>query len=136
MRFPDIEALARTYLLTGTYDGAAKVHIKVPSTRPVSFLRVWRTGGAAVNRVLDAPLITVESWSDSGSKTADGKSGSDKIAVDNANTARQLLLNASGVMPLVRGVEEVTGLYFDPDPVSGVTRYTFTVRLRVRATRA
>ena len=126
MRFPDVEALARTYLLTGTYDGGAKVHIKVPSTRPESFLRVWRTGGAAVNRVLDQPLVTVESWS----------SKSDKIAVDNANTARQLLLNASGVMPLVRGVEEVTGLYFDPDPVSGVTRYTFTVRLRVRATRA
>lgn len=126
MRFPDIEALARTYLRTGAYSGGAGVHIKVPSTRPETFLRVWRTGGASVNRVLDAPLVTVESWS----------AKSDKYAVDNANAARELLLNASGVMPLVRGVEEVTGLYFDPDPVSGVTRYTFTVRMRVRAKRA
>lgn len=126
MRFPDIEALVRQRLLGGVYAGGASVYIKVPATRPKTFLRVWRTGGAAVNRVLDEPLITVESWS----------SESDKIAVDNANAARELLLNASGVMPLVRGVEEVTGLYYDPDPVSGVTRYTFTVRLRVRAARS
>lgn len=126
MKFPDIEKLARLHLMTGAYTGGASVHIKVPSTRPATFLRVWRTGGAALNRVLDEPLITVESWS----------SVSDGYAVDNANTARQLLLNASGSMPLVRAVEEVTGPYYDPDPVSGVTRYTFTVRMRVRASRA
>jgi hypothetical protein len=126
MKFVDVEDLARRRLQqAGVYAGGASVHIKVPKERPATFLRVWRTGGAATNRVLDLPLITVESWS----------ATSDKIAADNANVARQLLLNASAVMPLVRGVEEVTGPFYDPDPVSGVTRYTFTVRMRVRATR-
>lgn len=125
MRFPDTEALVRSYLVSGAYTAGATVHTRVPSPRPAVFLRVWRTGGASLNRVVDQPLITVESWA----------STSDKVAWDNANVARELMLAASAAMPLVRGVEEVTGPYYDPDPVSGVTRYTFTMRLRVRAPR-
>lgn len=124
MSFPDIEALVRQHLLSGAYEAGAGVFTRVPSPRPVTFLRVWRTGGAAINRVLDQPLITVQSWA-----------STDKIASDNANVARDLLLNASGAMSLVRGVEEVTGPYYDPDPVSDATRYTFTMRMRVRASR-
>ena len=125
MSFPDIEELTRQRLLAGAYKGGATVSTRVPSPRPKTFLRVWRTGGAAKNRALDMPLITVQSWSTD-----------DDMAAENANVARGLLLNASAVMPLVRGVQEVTGPYYDPDPDSGVTRYTFTVQLRVRASRA
>jgi hypothetical protein len=38
-------------------------------------------------------------------------------------------------MPLVRAVEEVTGPYFDPDPGTGVDRYSMSVQLSVRAKR-
>ena len=124
--FADIEPLVRTYLLGGAYSEGATVRTRVPNPRPKTFLRVWRTGGAAINRVLDEPLITVQSWSEE----------SDDDASENANVARELLLNASAVMPLVRGVNEVTGPYYDPDPGTGTTRYTFTVRMRVRAPRA
>lgn len=122
--FTDIEADVRQHLLAVAYDAGATVHTRVPNPRPATFLRVWRTGGAAINRVLDAPLITVQSWA-----------ATDKVASDNANAARDALLNNSAEMTLVRGVEEVTGPYYDPDPVSGATRYTFTMRLRVKRPR-
>ena len=36
-------------------------------------------------------------------------------------------------MPLVRGVDETSGPYFDPDPDTNIDRYSFTHQLSVRA---
>lgn len=102
-----------------------QVGTKIPNPRPARFVRAWRSGGAARNRALDRPHITVTAW---------GRTEVD--AADLAAAARHHLMNNHVGMPLVRGVEEAGGLYYDPDPVSGVDRYTFTVALAVRARRA
>jgi hypothetical protein len=96
----------------------------VPRPRPARYVRIVRTGGPAENRVLDRPLITV---------TCAGEATGD--ASDDAAALRGAFLSRSTTMPLVRGVEEVTGPYFDPDPDTGDPRYTFIMRLAVRARR-
>jgi hypothetical protein len=122
MTFPDVENDVRLFAA-----GFVTVPVKiiVPNPRPDDFIRVWRTGGSAVNRILDAPLITAESWGSTG-----------KIALDNLNLVREGMFNGYTAMHLVRGVEEVTGPYYDPDPVSGTERYSLTWRLMVRRPRA
>lgn len=122
MNFVDVESLARGFLIPVV--SPVSVHTKVPATRPATFVRVWRTGGAAANRVLDRPIITVQVW------------GPDSVsAATLAGVCREALLSEGPSLPLVRGVEEVSGLYFDPDPSTGVDRYTFSVQLSVRAQR-
>lgn len=122
MRFPDVAVMVREFLLP--HLSPVTVHTDVPSTRPPVFVRVWRTGGAAVNRVVERPLITVQAWA-----------ASSVAASELAGDCRMLLLNGSPSMPLVRDIEEVTGPYADPDPASGAPRCTFTVQYSVRAKR-
>lgn len=119
--FPDAESMLVAFLKTVV---TVPVSTRVPQTRPASFVRVWRTGGAAVNRVLDRPTITVQAWADSSVDAA-----------ELARKCREALLSKSTTMPLVRGVEEQTGPYSDPDPETGIPRYSLTVRLSVRAQR-
>lgn len=119
MSFPDSEALVVQFLRLRL--GATHVGTKVPRDRPDVFVRVWRTGGASANRVLDQPLITVQAW------------GSDSHKL--IERCRDWLLNDYTFMPPVRGIEEVSGSYYDPDPDTNIDRYTFTVQLRVRAHR-
>lgn len=122
MSFPDAEAMVRSFLAAKV--APVRVQTKVPANRPATFVRVWRTGGAAVNRVLERPLITVQAW-DTNSVAA----------IELAGKCRHSLLNHSAEIPLVRAVEEVTGPYYDPDPDTGIDRYSFTVQLSVRAKR-
>ena len=100
------------------------VHSRVPSSRPASFVRAWRTGGGAVNRVIDQPLITVQAWA-----------ASDYEASELAGECRDLLLNEATGMPLVRQVEIVSGPYLDPDPDSQQPRYSVNARLTTRGRR-
>ncbi len=118
---PDVEKLVGGFLR-----GKIGVHVgtKVPNPRPARFVRAWRSGGAAQNRVLDLPHVTVTTW---GTSTVD--------ASNLATEARRALLNDHVELGPVRGVTEVGGLYYDPDPDTGIDRYTFTVQLRVRACR-
>ena len=122
MRFPDAEALVLAFLKPVVSPVA--VHVKVPKTRPATFVRAWRSGGASINRVLDRPMITVQAW-------ATDSVGASELAM----ACRDAFLHDYTRMPLVRGVEEVTGLYFDPDPDTGIDRYTFTIQLMVRGKR-
>jgi hypothetical protein len=122
MNLVDAEAMVRAFL--DARISPVKVHTMVPAVRPVKFVRAWRTGGSAVNRVLDRPQITVQAWDE----TTLGASAL-------ARLCRDELFNNYTVMPLVRGVEEISGLYFDADPGTGIPRYTFTVALSVRAKR-
>lgn len=119
--FPDVEALVGAFLRARI---PVPVSTKVPSPRPTRFIRAWRTGGFASNRVLEDAQVTVTC-----------AAANTIQASGDARAARSLLLNDYTSMPLVRGVEEITGPYFDPDPDTGGDRYSFTVRLRVRATR-
>lgn len=123
MSFPDIENALRLFLQP--HLGDVPVKTRVPSPRPTTFIRVWRSGGGAMNRVLDEPLITVESWGEN-----------DTVASKNAGVAREAILDHVSEIELVRGYDFRVGPYYDPDPVSGSARYTFTVELRVRRARS
>jgi hypothetical protein len=128
--FQDAEAL-----VVGYYSGliAERVGTRVPNNtqtwpttgRPRLFVRAWRTGGAAVSRALDAPIITTQVW---GTEAGDADDASDL-----ASRLRDFMYGANGKLGPVRRVEEVSGLYWDPDPDSGAPRYTFSSRLYVRA---
>ena len=120
MRLPDVEAMLVKFL--APID--VQVGTKIPNPRPASFIRLVRTGGAASNRVVETVNITV---------TCEAASSVD--ANELAAKARQMLLNEYTRMPLVRGIREVTGPYYNPDPDTNRDRYTFTVALIVRATR-
>lgn len=99
-------------------------HTLVPKNRPDEFVRVWRTGGTAVNQALEEAQVTVECW------------GKTTIrAAQIAQKARGGFLRDLKSLKLVRGSQEVTGPYYDPDPDTGIPRYSFTIRLSVRAKR-
>jgi hypothetical protein len=120
---PDVETLVVVYL-RDQLGGAIPVSTRTPNPRPQTFVRAWRTGGRAPSRIHDRAQITVESWS---TNTVN--------ASVLARRCRDLLLAAAhgaGIV-LARGVSDVGGLYFDPDPETGAARYTFTVQLTVRA---
>lgn len=114
MRRLDAEAVEGAFYRTVV---SVPVSTKVPNPRPMEFVRAWRTGGVGGNRILDRPMITV---------TVTAKSST--RALELANLCR----DAS----LARGAEEITGLYFDPDPDTGDPRYTYTHQRTVRAVQA
>ena len=122
MNLVDVESMVRAFLIPVV--SPVKVVTTVPATRPATFVRLFRTGGAADNRVLERAQITVQGWA------------ADIVdAFDLTAGCREAFLNNYTSMPLVRGVNEIGGLHFDPDPGSGTPRYTFTVELMVRAKR-
>lgn len=122
MSLPDVEAMAVAFLKPIV--APVKVASLVPKERPKSFVRAYRTGGAAVNRILENAQITVEAEAP----------GRDE-AFDLASACREEFLHRYTRMPLVRGVSEVGGLYFAPDPDTNIPRYRFTVGLKVRSGR-
>lgn len=122
MAFRDVEGLLVALLRDAA--SPVKAYTKVPATRPVEFFWVRRTGGPVTGRVLDQPQVTVTAWA-----------GSSMRALELANVARQVLIDAAkGSNGIHRA--QIGGLYFDPDPDSGVDRYTFTAFLNVRASRS
>lgn len=112
--FPNIEAEAIALLEVAA--GGALVATQVPTDRPATFVRVWVTGGAADQRVLDRPTVTVQAWA------------SDSVAASAlASSCRDVFLARYGAPA------EMTRPYFDPDPDTKIPRYTFTFRVRNRA---
>lgn len=97
---------------------------KVPTTRPVEFVWVRRTGGHVTGRIVDHPQISVTAWA-----------GDSVRALELANLAREGLIEAARA---TRGIHatQISALYEDPDPDSGADRVTFTAFLTVRATRS
>lgn len=92
---------------------AGRVVSEVPRDLPDVLVVCRRTGGAAVNRKLDSPIITVTVWA---------LTRTDAAAL--AGQLRDYLYNSWG-----RRLEEVAGLYFDPDPATERPRYTFSAQL-------
>jgi len=122
MRFPDVEAMLRQFLLPVV--SPRPVVITIPAERPAAFVRIWRNGGAADNQVVDRPLISVEAWAPTSAE-----------ASDLLRKCRSALLAESLRMPLVRRVDEISGPYWSPDPDTEIPRYRLTVQLTVRAAR-
>ena len=122
MSLPDVEGLVVAFLKPVI--APVKPSTTVPKERPASFVRAYRTGGAALNRVLEEAQITVDAWAP------------DSVAAfELASKCREALLNNASQLALVRGANEVGGLYFTPDPDTNTPRYRFTVGLMVRAGR-
>lgn len=122
MGFRDVEGLLVALLRDAA--SPVKAYAKVPTARPVEFFWVRRTGGPVTGRVLDQAQVTVTAWA-----------GSSTRALELANVARQVLIDAAkGSNGIHRA--QINGLYSDPDPSSGVDRYTFTAFLNVRASRS
>ena len=119
MRFEDAELLLVEFL--HPYVAPLRVASMVPKDRPESFVRVWRTGGSALNRVLDQPMLTVQAW------------GPDCWEL--AGVCRDAIHHHGSNIRLLRGLEEVSGPYGDPDPATGVDRVSFTIQALLRATR-
>ena len=127
VELPDVEAMAVSFAQTRT---TAVVATKVGNPRPPLYARVWRTGGGAVNRVVELAQITVTVGA-----AATAGEGGDVIASREAQKLRKAFLNDYTAMPLVRGVSETVGPYYDPDPDTGEDRYSFTLQLSVRGAR-
>lgn len=119
--FTDTEAEVIAFLADRL--DAIPVSLRVPAERPETFVRVWGSGGDGVNRVIDDVQLTIEAWA-----------ADDEVAGLLALQVRDLLLNASPALPLVRRVQ-ATRPYFAPDSTTEIPRYRFTARLRVRAAR-
>lgn len=118
---PDATLLVTGYLRASL--GGVPVYTAVPSTRPLKFVRVWRTGGVPQSRVLDYAQMTVECWG-----------GTQKEAADLGRLAHEKAMNAASSegIALCRRVES-GALYYDPDPSTKHERYTFTAFFRLRA---
>lgn len=121
MTFPDIDAMVLAFL--GAHVDVP-VRVSVPADRPASFIVARRNGGAALNRVIDQPTVTVDAWAASSAEAA---------AL--AGIAREAFFHSYTDMPLVSGVEELTGPYSTPDPESGSARFRFSIQMTVRAAR-
>lgn len=96
----------------------------VPTTRPPTFTRVFRTGGPRTNIVVDGAQLTIESWA----ATAD-------LASSNAELVRaqlNALPEQFGVTPAIYKIEELSGPAELPDPVSSSRRFTWTVLAHIR----
>lgn len=117
--FPDVEKLLVAYLKPLL---SVSVSTVVPNPRPSSFVRLYRTGGAANSRVVERAQVTFESW---GSTRGE--------ASDLSRNLRHLLLGSSKDIPLVRSVGEISGVYYDPDTDTNIDRFTFTLVFTIRA---
>lgn len=123
---PDVESVAVTYLRTALGVLADKVATKVPATMPAKMVRVSLTGGSRSNLITDRVQLTVECWADD-----------EPTASNLARKAHAHMLAAAGTITngvWIRGVSEVGGVQFFPDPDTSKPRYQFTVRLSVRPT--
>lgn len=96
------------------------VTTRVPRDRPVTFVRVVLTGGRGLNRIVDAPLVTVEAWA---------ASKGEGVAL--IQRCRALIsaaeINVDGFQS--DGPPSAPG--FDPDPDTDHIRYSFTAALHV-----
>lgn len=122
---PDVELVDPVEVVLGFLKPRVDVPVRaqVPSSRPARFVTVMRAGGPVLNRILEAPLLTIQTW---GESIAD--------ASDLASAVKNALLNGASEMPLVRSVE-VQSVYNDPDPDSEQSRYTVSARLLIRGRR-
>lgn len=120
--FPNIEKLLGNYLRP--LAGGVSVVTKVPTQRPVSFVKLTRVGGPRRDLVTDSPMVVVECWA--GTDYEAGELG--RLIQAHAFA----LYQTETPDGYVRAVREVAGLQSFPDPLSGSPRYQFTVQYDTR----
>lgn len=121
---PDVEAAGASFLRAGLGALAAKVATEVPSTMPVTMVRVSLTGGTRSGVASDSAQLTVECWAPDG-----------PTASNLARRAQALMFSAAASVAaglFVRRVDSVGGVQSFPDPDTNKPRYQFTVRWHVR----
>lgn len=97
---------------------------KTPTTRPLVYTRVLRTGGPRTNLVVDGAQLTFESYAPT-----------DDVAMANAQLVRahlNALPEQFGVTPAIYKVEEFSGPGNLVDPVSQSPRATWTSVVSIR----
>jgi hypothetical protein len=129
---PDVQAIVATYLRTTlpTISGQASVSVtsQVPNPRPAAFVIVKSTGGAGrENLVQDRSDLIVEAW-------ANTEAAANTLA-RNAYGATLAMQGQSVSSAQIYKVEVGGAPANLPDPTSDQFRFTFTVELRVRATK-
>lgn len=120
MQLPEVEGEIVLPFVQGVV-APVKAATLVPAKRPQKFVRVWVNGGAAINRILERVVVTVDYWAPTTAEAAAG-----------AGDIRHAFLNTQ-IHALVKGVEEITRPYSEPDETS--ERYRATYALLVRAKR-
>lgn len=122
---PDIEGLAIAYLDPLV---APPISTTVPSSRPVSFVRIQAAGGSGVTEhVLAEAVLSVEAWA-----------ANTYAASILARTLAAYLRAWEGLAAgpsFIYSVRTTTPRAF-PDPVSSSPRYVFTATVTARATDA
>lgn len=114
-------------LLIDELTGPAQVPVSTRTLEQPEFVRVLRTGGAAMNRIQDRATVVTEAWAQT-----------ESAAIDLAERCRDTILhglsgNHSGVM--VYGVEELGGPANLPPAEGGYHRYTMTHEIKTRRRR-
>lgn len=96
----------------------------VPATKPPRFVRIVRTGGVVVDRVVRRAMLTLEAW-------APNDQQSQKLA--EAVSAVLFALPGSTYLgvPVYR-VVEFSGPANSPDPASRTPRHVWTVEVSLR----
>ena len=120
--FPDIVAVLLDRLRADV-PSLTFVH-EIPVPRPVTFVRIFRTGGPRLNLVVDGAQITVESWAPTV-----------PLASANAQLVRahlNALPEQRTVTPNIYRVDEMAGPAELPDLSSGSHRFTWSAIVAIR----
>ncbi|MFJ2470527.1 hypothetical protein [Glutamicibacter sp. NPDC087583] len=124
VRFHDAESLVQEHL-AAELPGVHVADAPPKESTTGQFIKILRTGGSRMGRVVDQPILVVEAYADTPS-----------AAWDLAEDARQSLEGmkaAFRVNPRVYKVAEVSGPANLPDPAhAGLSRYTQTIQLSIR----
>ena len=133
--FPDVEQeacdhLTAAFAATTEFRGVTATG-KVPTKRPSRFVRIRRTGGQQLGVIVDQPTIVVEGYA----STDTGASRLCSYAVALlVQAGRDRRLGAAAVVSpgvVVPGAPQNL-----PDPVTDQARYTATVTVALRGSRA
>lgn len=130
--FPDAVALVIAHLKTqfATRSVTAEFGTRLPTPLDghLPFVRVFRTGGLAEQRVIDKAQLTIEAYAED---TA--------TAHDVAQLVRGLMHAMVGMAltgTAVTGVTEFSGPQDFPDPLTNKPRYSFTVQVGMKGSTA
>ena len=129
---PDVQAITATYLRTTlpTISGQASVSVtsQVPNPRPSAFVTVKAAGGAGREHLVqDRSSLIIEAW-------ADTEAAANTLARNAYGAVIAMERQSASSVQIYR--VEVGGAPVNlPDPESHQFRFTFTVELRVRATK-
>ena len=111
---PNLEAALVKYLRD---EIGVQVGTRVPATRPASFIRLTRTGGAPLDRAQSRPTVLIECW------------GSDETAAWSLASKAWPLLAGHRDGIRMGAVEVTTASLTDPvnypDSATGTPRYQF-----------